>query len=200
MFTLGNFLIWNKSRTKCCLNHCWNSNISVYIGNSILKALMQQTIFSSPNELICFVLYCLFTTDITKPNFSVPRISLYQVSTVQEMHNDFPSVATHISYNTLFRMMIWCTFLNTITIFRSVAIHISSEIVLYNNVNCLECSAGGGLRHIFKNPTSKDFPQNFNNGVGVLSWSWLTAELTSKKKKKIFDLQWWGDHFTLETI
>ena len=38
----------------------------------------------------------------------------------------------------------------------------------------------GGYRHI--SPTSKICPQNYHNGVGVSSsWSWLSAELTSKK-------------------
>ena len=41
---------------------------------------------------------------------------------------------------------------------------------------------GGSLRHIFS-PPSHNFPQKYHNGVGVLSsWTWLTAELTSKNK------------------
>ena len=42
---------------------------------------------------------------------------------------------------------------------------------------------GGGLRHIFF-PTSKNSQNIFHNGVGVLSWPWPTAELTSNNNKK----------------
>ena len=42
---------------------------------------------------------------------------------------------------------------------------------------------GGGTPTLFFFRLQK-FPQNYHNGVGVLSsWTWLTAELTSKKKK-----------------
>ena len=40
------------------------------------------------------------------------------------------------------------------------------------------CKRRNDSRHIFFPP------KNFHNGVGVLSWRWPTAELTSKKKKK----------------
>ena len=47
------------------------------------------------------------------------------------------------------------------------------------------CRGGGGDSDTFFYRTSKKFPTNYHNGVGVLSsWPWLTAELTSKKKKK----------------
>ena len=50
---------------------------------------------------------------------------------------------------------------------------------------------GGGLRHIF--PDFKNLSTNIHNGVGVLSWPWSTAELTTQKTNKQKQTSWGGN-------